>query len=226
MLDFKCVPIVINNFNRLSMLKYLLDFLTSRDYRNIFIIDNNSTYPALLKYYDELRVKVFRLGDNIGCYSLWQTSLWRTFSNQYYVFTDPDLIPTHECPDDFIEIFFEVLQRYPMIGKVGFGLKIDDIPDHFQFKQDVLSHEDQFWKKEVGRNLYLAPIDTTFALYRPGCGGGYWVPSIRTGPPYVARHLPWYLDLNNMDEENRFYLRQRTVGTHWSRMMSTEPQSN
>ena len=45
------IPIIINNFNRLSTLKELLTSLEQRGYNNIHILDNASTYPPLLAYY-------------------------------------------------------------------------------------------------------------------------------------------------------------------------------
>ena len=51
---------------------------------------------------------------------------------------------------------------------------------------------------------YLAPIDTTFAMYRHG--KYYETPhSIRTGHPYLARHTDWYLDTERLDEETAYY---------------------
>ncbi len=108
--------------------------------------------------------------------------------------------------------------------KVGFGLKIDDIPDCYKFKDDVIVWEKQFWDIPVGPGFYLAPIDTTFALYR---GGPFiWTPqlveesklrSIRTGAPYIARHLDWYTDSNHPTEEHVFYRAHAVPGiTTWS----------
>ena len=49
--DYKEIPIIINNFNRLDTLQKLIASLEIRGYRNIYIIDNLSTYPPLLDYY-------------------------------------------------------------------------------------------------------------------------------------------------------------------------------
>ena len=42
------IPIIINSFNRLTTLKLLVSSLEKRGYTNIYILDNCSTYPALL----------------------------------------------------------------------------------------------------------------------------------------------------------------------------------
>ena len=92
-----------------------------------------------------------------------------------YVVSD-HVVPTEECPLDAVDRFLDLLQRYPEYVKVGFGLKLDDIPDRFGLKSSVLPWEKQFWTRPLGETgLYEAIIDTTFALYR---GGG----RSRSGP--------------------------------------------
>ena len=52
-LDVKNIPIIINNRNRLTYMKMLISSLEKRGYNNIYIIDNDSTYPPLLDYYSK-----------------------------------------------------------------------------------------------------------------------------------------------------------------------------
>ena len=47
---------------------------------------------------------------------------------------------------------------------------------------------------EIEPGLFKSKIDTTFALYRPGKSYQCWETTIRTGAPYLLRHLPWYED--------------------------------
>lgn len=216
--DAKDIPIIINNYNRLEYLKMLIASLTSRGYNNIHILDNNSTYPPLLEYYKSCPHSVIHLGKNIGYKALWQSGVFEKFKHSYYVYTDSDMEIATECPDDFMQYFLDILKKYPLSQKVGFGLRIDDLPDHFANKTNVIKHESQFWTREVEKEIYRADIDTTFALYRPYCKG---VASIyhevyRTGKPYLIRHLPWYVDTNNMSEEELYYVNNITQSTHWS----------
>jgi hypothetical protein len=214
----KSIPIIINSFNRLSCLKELVDRLKSMDYNNIYIIDNNSTYEPLHNYYDTEKLNVFRMNKNVGFLSLWKTDIYKHFISNPYVYTDPDVVPIENCPDNFIEHFHSLLKKYPEIDKVGFGLKLDDIPDHFKLKSEVISHESNFWKNVAEENVYNAPIDTTFALYRPGRIGGYWLRGMRTGGDYTARHLGWYIDNENPTEEEIFYKNTIAQSTHWSQL--------
>lgn len=219
--DLKRIPIIINNFNQLTYLKKLIESLEKRGYKNIYIIDNASSYPPLLEYYDECKYTVFRLKENIGFKALWSTDIFDRFKHSYYVYTDPDVVPIDDCPADFIEYFYGILQKFKKTQKVGFSLKIDDLPDCFREKEKVVNWEQNFWKKEIDVNLYDAPIDTTFALYRPYAKGSanFVELNIRTGYPYQARHLPWYTDTANPTEEQKYYIEHCKKITHWTAKM-------
>lgn len=52
--SWRDVPIFINARDRLGVMKRLIDWLLDAGYRNLIILDNNSTYPPLLEYYNNL----------------------------------------------------------------------------------------------------------------------------------------------------------------------------
>lgn len=210
------VPILINSFNRLSYLRELVESLRSRGYENLYVIDNASTYEPLLRYYDEAHLRVFRLDANVGYLAMWTTPVCDLFIHDYYVYTDCDVVPAPECPPDFIARFQGALVRYPDIAKIGFGLKTDDLPDGYAMKESVVEHERQFLAHPAEPGLYRAPIDTTFALYRPGAAGGSWLTALRTGEPYLARHLPWYADSADPTDEEIIYQETTRTSTHWT----------
>lgn len=102
------------------------------------------------------------------------------------------------------------------MAKVGLGLRIDDLPDAYRFREQAITWESQFWHRPVAPGLFDANIDTTFAIYR-GRSEFVFGPSLRTGWPYVARHEPWYCDSDNPSEEQRFYDESPKVHPiHWS----------
>lgn len=209
-------PIVINNFNRLQYLDRTISALRSRGYENLYVIDNASTYPPLLDYYRDQKLRVFYLDQNVGYLALWRTRIQEQFTHGYYVYTDPDIEPVEECPADFVSHFHAVLQAFPNLSKVGFGLKIDDVSPHYALALQVQQHESQFWAQPMGPDLFFAPIDTTLALYRPKVVGGWWLDAARTAGPYMARHLPWYADSEHPTEEERFYRSVAAQSTHWT----------
>lgn len=198
------VPAFINCRDRVSTLVELVDWLERAGCEEIYLIDNDSAYEPLLDYYHGTSHHVIRLGWNYGKYALWEApGVLERAEGRHYIYTDPDVVPVPECPLDAIDRFAHLLARYPAVNKAGFGLRIDDIPDHYRHKDAVLTWEGQYWQWPLERNAYYAAIDTTFALYRPG--GTRAREAIRTGPPYVARHDSWYLDFENLSDEDAFY---------------------
>ena len=217
--DVSEIPVFINNFNRLTCLSKMIISLEKAGIRNIHIIDNASTYPPLLEYYKQCPYEVIYLKENMGYLSFWKTDLYKKYGNSYYVYTDPDLVLDDDCPYDFLDYFFKILRKHPTRSKVGFGLRINDIPECNPLKNDIVKHESQFWEEEIEPGLYDAMIDTTFALYRPFCNGGEYrrMYAIRTGYPYIMRHLPWYIDFNILTDEDKYYIGSNLRETHWTR---------
>lgn len=211
------VPVIINNRNRFDYLKQLIEWLKKSGYSNIIVLDNASNYEPLLNYYKVADVKVIRLTENFGHLALWKSGVYKQFYDNYYVYTDPDLMPVEECPPDFMKHFFDLLRKYRDVEKVGFGLKIDDLPNHYEKKQEVIDWEKKFWLHTREPHVYEAAIDTTFALYRPYTNGAIWVQSaLRTGAPFVMRHLPWYENSTDLSPESRFYKENIKKGaSHW-----------
>ncbi|MGV8135501.1 MAG: hypothetical protein AB2L20_09825 [Mangrovibacterium sp.] len=216
--DPKKIPIIINSYNRLTCLQRLISALEQRGYSNIWIIDNASTYPPLLKFYDHCPYHVFRLKKNTGHLALWKTPVYKKFINDFYAYTDSDVVPSDQCPDDFMSVFLDTLKQYKFAKKAGFSLRIDNLPDHFEKKKEVMEWEKQYFEKRVSSLLYRAPIDTTFALYRPRAKGGSnaYIPMYRTASPYEAEHIPWYADSKNLTPEDLYYIKSSSTSTMWT----------
>ena len=218
--DFRSIPILINARDLLTPLERLVTWLLEFDYHKIYILDNDSSYPPLLEYYDAIRddVTMLPLGANVGHTSLWELKiLERLDITTPFVLTDPDIVPIDECPKDVLAFFLDILRAYPHKNKVGFGLMISDIPDHYRWKEQVIAWESQFWEEDrrIIPTLYDSPIDTTFALYRPG--SAYDVSGMRTGFPYLARHYPWYEDSECPSAEQSYYVQHARPGiNNWS----------
>jgi hypothetical protein len=217
--DYKDIPILINNYNRLECLLKLIAYLRRNEYTNIIIIDNASTYPPLLEYYRNSDLQIYYLNRNYGHLALWKSGLFINFINNYYVYTDPDVLPIEQCPSDFLNYFKSILDKNRDVVKVGFSLKIDDIPDFYKYKNEVIEWEKKWWIDKVDDNFYVAHIDTTFALYAPWAFGGSneYRLSYRSDYPYVARHLPWYADSSNLTDEDIYYMSLNLISSHWSR---------
>lgn len=216
----KDIDVFIISYNRLSYLKSIVAWLEKAGFENIHIVDNNSTYTPLKEYLKLSKHKVHTMNKNYGHLVVWECGKFKEIlKNKNYIVSDCDILPISECPLNITEYFFGILEKYINITKVGFSLKIDDLPNHFIFKENVINWEKKFWEKRNGDGLFDAPIDTTFALYRPGIypNNKNWWNSIRTDYPYVAKHLPWYLDSSKTNEEDLFYQKGiNNSSSYWS----------
>ena len=170
--SYKQIPIIINNFNRLTTLKELIASLEARGLDNIYILDNDSTYPPLLEYYKSTKYEVIYLGANLGFKALWRCKATkRRFCGDYYIYTDSDLRFDANAPADIVERMFHLMKNvYPCAFKIGPSIRIDNLPDCYDQKQNVIDWEQKYFTPVNKDNLHRAPIDTTFALYRPRVG--------------------------------------------------------
>lgn len=219
--EVKNYPVIINNYNRLEWLEFQIEWLLSVGQKNIHIIDNASTYPPLLAYYKKTKAMVYMLDRNVGHEAFWRTHLHQRFGKYYHVYTDPDVLPDENTPRDFMYYFKDVLNRYPQIQKVGFGLKTDDLPDHYKLKSEVVHWEAQFYTNAIEPQLYKSPVDTTFSLYRPSSAFQCWDTTLRTGKPYMLRHMPWYENSNNLSAESLYYSKTAGTAGSWNEKSKT-----
>ena len=215
-------PIYITNRNNLDRgLSTLVQWLLDRGMTSITILDNGSTLVPLLTYYSGLepasQVTVRYLNDNLGPYAFWSLGL-HTQQKTRFIVTDPDVVPSDDCPHDLILKLHALIDRH-MAVKVGPSLRIDNLPDHYVHKQAVIAWEAQFWSTPVpDESAWHAQIDTTFALYQPHSPAWPIGPYIRLDTPYSFEHVPWYEDSARAQAERDFYLANaRLDWTHWSR---------
>lgn len=203
--DFiRTVPVIINCRDRVSCLRRLVAWLEDAGHENIVLLDNASTYPPLLEYLGRCGHRVERLDRNLGHTALWQAAaLERSIREQWFVYSDPDVVPDESCAPDLVARLREILERNQGSVKAGPALRTDDLPDHYHLKAHVIEHERQFYGNPLGPDLYQSFIDTTFAVYRPGTPYSHG-PALRS-TRYRARHLAWYLDSNALDDEEIYY---------------------
>lgn len=198
-------PIFVNSRDRLTCLLQLLTWLSNAGYDNTAIIDNASTYTPLVAFLRECPYPVLRLKRNLGHTALWKIRELRSLiRSEWFVYTDPDILPRESCPRDVIPHLYVVMNRHPDYVKAGLGLLLTDIPDCYYLKQFVLRGQENLYGRQVEPGVYEADTDTTFSLYRPGTP--YVVaPALRTRGDYQARHLSWYADSAHLDKEDQYY---------------------
>lgn len=226
--ELQDIPFYIISFNQLAFLRQLIDFLEKNCIRNIQIIDNKSDYAPLIDYLQASPHTVHWMEANYGHMVLFEHEKFKeSIENGYFVLTDPDILPTEACPDDFLYTFLALLLRYPMKNKAGFSLKIDDLPKHYGLRDNVIAWESRFYSNRFiheGIPVYDAPIDTTFALNRPRkqWKNKDFFAALRVGAPYTARHLPWYKDLRAPSEEDIHYKATDQGSSNWNGRLSSK----
>ena len=210
-------PVIINNRDRLTTTKAMVEYLLEYAPSAIpIILDNASTYPPLLDWYGKLPsgCNLVRLKANVGSKAPWSAlpQAARECGCPYYCVTDSDLDLTG-VPPDFLSLLRRGLEQFPKVAKAGLGLRLDDLPDTPLAKRAYNWEYPRFWNEADRRGQwYLNAIDTTFAMYRSGTEWGATQPhtALRAAPPYCCRHVPWYAAVPPDLEEA--YYRQHADG--------------
>lgn len=225
--DINTIPIIIINYNRLTDLQRLISFLKERGHKEIIIIDNNSDYQPLIEYYDKIKneITIERLNKNWGHLVVWQNrEIYEKYCSGYYVVTDSDIIPNENLQINYLSIMIKFLNKNHDVTKVGFALKIDDIPDTFKLKAQVLSWEAKYWTNEIKKNVFRASTDTTFALYFPeyDYSENNFLNSIRLGGDFCSRHGGWYINHENLSMEDEYYFHTANDSNSWKMNLNGE----
>jgi hypothetical protein len=185
------------------------------------VVDHGSTWPEAVDWLAELKKSGVEVKDDQGHpRELWlRPWLWEMVGlAERYVVNDPDVVPSDDCPADWLAHLGNVLDRHPSFHKAGLGLRIDRIPGHYQRRDQVIFWENQFWGNRISDGVFDANVDTTLALHVPLAQmGAHSFQAVRTDFPYVADHLAWYEDYENLSDELRWYHDHVEAGiTSWT----------
>ena len=213
------IPIIIISYNRLSYLKDLVEYFLNLNEEHIYILDNNSTYPPLLDWFEKINknINVVRYDKNFGHTVYWKTEFYKNIQDcTYCVITDHDIIPYKSFEKEWKENWIEYLNKYK-VRKVGSALNLSDIPESFDLKQRVLNQETKFWSTELEKNVFSAGLDTTLFLQKVN-NNHRTTNAIRLSN-YLIKHRPWYEDLNNQTEENIYYYKSISTPTFYSKVI-------
>ena len=197
------IKVVINNRNRLTTTKNMVEkLLELNPSEEIVILDNGSTYPPLLEWYKTIHCEKYLL-DNHGHLALWSSGVHK-YIGDYFVYTDSDIILNDNFPKNWMLKMYEILQKYNY-NKVSLALEVNDLPDHYRYKNQVMRNENRWWLEQVEDGIFKADTDTTFSLYKNIHDNVY--PSLRIAKDnMICKHKGWYDDLDNLNEEERYYL--------------------
>jgi hypothetical protein len=197
----------------------MVEYLREADYARPIIVDNASSYPPLLEWYEKAGVDIIRLGFNGGPYAVWDLPNL-SMQTGFYAVTDSDL-DLSSVPRDLISHLVDVV-RGSGLNKAGLSLEIDDLPDT-QVGRQAAVWEKMFWSQRYNDHFFVADIDTTFAVYRAGSShrgvrkeNPRVTDILRSNKPYCCRHLPWYLTSETLTAEDQYYMDHADSRASWN----------
>lgn len=196
----------IINYNRLTLMANMADWLAKRGCQ-VIIIDNGSDYPPLLDWYRKTEHHVHFMGVNYGHRVIWERGILDLFEvTGRHIITDSDL-DLSGVPDDFIEVLSRGLDLHPNAAKCGLSLEIEDLPESSEGNFIRYHCEARYWLNKLPTGYWNAPVDTTFAMYRE-TARSYTHSGVRSDRPYTAKHVPWYyVNYNRIPEDEKYYFK-------------------
>ena len=225
------IPILINNFNRLDLVKQQIDWLLDLDDKvAIIIVDNLSTYPPLLDFYKKINhplVQVVYLNFNSWRKGAEYIGEKKLKDFEKYIITDSDLLPFSNTPKNLVGHLAELMDKYPQYNHIGTSLEINDLPDKNPMKSKVIRFESDYWspKAQVLNNeVYVAKIDSTFAMYRRNSKVLLTHPALRTKRPFTLKHIDWYLGPEDFSEEYIYYLKSCKSFATWATQLKKDTE--
>jgi len=203
------MKIYFTMFNQLTWARAMADKLAAQGHTPI-LVDNNSSYPPLLEWYETCPYQVIRLAENRGNTAVWSIAD-QIDTSDYYVITDVDYL-LDDLPDDWAEHLKKGVDMYGGMGGCGLSMLETRIPsqnpawiaDEFHLYPE--GNHPARWGDHVKLpgGFIRYPVDTSFAVYPPGPAQFMTsATGCRSDFPYSARHIPWHVVLDlNPDEDS------------------------
>jgi hypothetical protein len=227
------VPVYLIIYNLLYFTKRSIEQLQNYT-KNIHIIDNRSTYPKLLEYYDnEYKYFLHKMDVNHG-HEVWVNEMFWQFP-KYFVISDPDLEFNKNMPPDVLNILKTLSDKYKK-GKVGFAL---DISDAYLFYQNnnyfdaitIENWEKQFWVNRIDNPdyvLYDAKIDTTFCIInKEYMSKQNKLDGVRIAGDFTCKHIPWYEGWYKLLEADEWtFFRENNISSSTLQLISKIQENN
>ncbi len=228
------IPVIVVSYNNGVYVKNICNQLNNFGIKPI-VIDNKSSSM-------ETKNILTSLSTGNAAYIIWSN---RNFGHEVgfiqpiydllpdvFAYTDPDLQFNKELPDDFLTTLARLTIEFPVF-KAGFALTIDTDsefksttfhschykPIYFEKTLSIKEFESRYWVNRLQHNrleLYAAPIDTTFAVYRKSNYLGDFHSAIRVAGNFSAIHLPWFTKLDLMNDQEHDIYNKNNKSSNWA----------
>ena len=227
------MKIFIMSWNLLESTRKMAEFFVECGHEPV-IVDNCSTYPPLLKWLETCPYKVVSTkGIQLSTFNrfVWEIPGLLDDIENFYGVTDCDL-GFEGVPKDFCEVLSNHIERTPGILKCGLSIRLADLPDN-AYANRYKEAEKNNWSQQDQYGFYGIPVDTTFSvmskercnslekMWRPSgdnvpetfLDNSFFYRSHRSPEPYTVKHIQWYADINNLNDEQIYNLKVTQHGS-------------
>jgi FkbM family methyltransferase len=221
------IPIIVVCYNNYKYVENTLSQILKINkeyYKNIQILNNNSTCLETKKFLDNVNVKVIHNNGNHGPWISKERNqhIYVSLPDKF-ILTDPDLKFNDQLPINFIDILSELSDKYNTY-KIGFALDISELDKIYNtpiyYNNDTIYNWEKVnWVNKINDDkyeLYSAGIDTTFCLVNKHNPPHNY---LRIAGNFTAKHIPWYID-NEIYSVYENYITSKNA-THISSISST-----
>lgn len=212
------LPVVIPTFNNYTYLKNMVNFFSARGF-DVIVLDNGSTYEPMVKYLEELSQIYYVLVQpgNPGPRDFYFNKAIYNWLPQYFFATDPDLEFDRKMDRESMLHLVELSEIHGAF-KIGSALRIDmifpnvldDVMNYNGSRITIRGIEQGYYNSPIastqtGDTIYIAAIDTTFALHNKKFHTEFMAANLRVDGRYAAIHYGWMRTPPMPAEEYEFY---------------------
>jgi len=225
------IPVILISYNNGVYTENMVNQLAVFNIKPI-IIDNNSTDQKTLSTLNKIKqsnlAQIAFSNKNFGHMVGFLEPIYEVLP-ETFAYSDPDLKLNRNLPKNFIQELARLTEMYHVF-KAGLALEIpedENIIDAnypikstkpFKFKRffSIKEYEGRYWRKQLQHDkltIFCAPTDTTFAVYKKSNFEGNFYDAVRVAGNFSAIHLPWFpdLDILNQEEKDSYLIGNRST---------------
>lgn len=227
------IPVILVSYNNGAYVRNMVSQLSEYQIQPI-IIDNNSNHEKTLEILKELEnknlAKVAYSNINFGHMVGFIDPVYELLP-EIFAYSDPDLQLNNKLPKDFLIQLSELTKTY-QVYKAGFALTLIENettidvnypikstkPFQYSRQFSIREYEQRYWRKQLLHKeleIFCAPIDTTFAVYRKSNFEGNFYDAVRISGNFSSIHLPWFSNLDILSQEEKDCYIKGNRSTTW-----------
>lgn len=200
------IPIVLLHYNQPDVLAAAVECIETRtDYPHVLFVVDNASEPSeeletvFRTLQERYKTIVIRNKNNNWIYGFnlaIEHELWP--DSKYYVFSDADIMVPHmhegRC---WLSQMIEEMEQHRCIGKLGISLNLDGLAKMPELRNIYEMEQKYYAGEKIGAN-FIAPVDTTLAIYR----SDYFIGRFRFSIGHQSLSRPYYYTCRTRMELN------------------------